>query len=433
MRLKRSLGSLRIAVTVAFTVAIGLFVFLFFPAQPAEAASMTFTSNTTITSDQTIAAGETWTVNLGVKLVIAKGVTITNDGIIDTNNHGIGGSFINNGTINNNLGGTINSNFGVFTNDGTIILYVDINNGIINNDGTITGGFHNNLGGTMTNDGAINAGFTNNLGGTITNDGTISGFGPIINFGTLINSGTIKDADSFISNRGTLDNSGNIILNGGCGPSECEVGNIYNDGIITNSGNINNESIIVNSGTINNTAIINNSWLIQNFGTITNTKIINNSILIQNLGNFTNSGTIDNTGTINNKCVATFNDTGTLTGNPVSHEACIYNSLILEQAVDFNTSDLVINLGQEVRAIAMTNDNSVKRITFSWINPTNDTVHTETLPVSFTFLNHDASFADTFNIEAFFLSFTPDEVGQWTLQMDFNNGVVLRETLNVPI
>src|SRR3989442_70087 len=312
MRLKRSLGSLRIAVTVAFTVAIGLFVFLFFPAQPAEAASMTFTSNTTITSDQTIAAGETWTVNSGVKLVIAKGVTIINEGVIDMNE-----GVINNGTINNNFGGTINGNFGVFTNDG--IIYFDINNGIINNNGTI-----------------------------------------------------------------------------------------------------------------NNTAIINNSWLIQNFGTINNTKIINNSILIQNLGNFTNSGTIDNTGTISNKCVATFNDTGTLTGNPVSHEACMYNSLILEKAVDFNTSDLVINLGQEVRAIAMTNDNSVERITFSWISPTNDTVHTETLPVSFTFVNHFASFEDTFNIVAHD-EFTPDEVGQWTLQMDFNNGFVVRETLNVRI
>src|SRR2546425_7457768 len=113
MRLKRSLGSLRIAVTVAFTVAIGLFVFLFFPARPAEAASMTFTSNTTITSDQTIASGETWTVNPGVTLVIAEGVTIINEGVI------------NNGTINNNFGGTINGNFGVFTNDG--IIYFDIN------------------------------------------------------------------------------------------------------------------------------------------------------------------------------------------------------------------------------------------------------------------------------------------------------------------
>src|SRR5437762_3021150 len=104
MRLKRSLESLRIAVTVAFTVGIGLFVFLFFPAQPAEAASMTFTSDTTITTDQTIAAGETWTINPGVTLVIAEDVTIINEGIIDTNNHGIRGNFINNGTINNNFG-----------------------------------------------------------------------------------------------------------------------------------------------------------------------------------------------------------------------------------------------------------------------------------------------------------------------------------------
>ena len=71
--------------------------------QQAYAASMTFDTDTTITTDTIIAEGETWTVNEGVTLTIDSGVTITNFGIINNN------GFIDNfGTINNACNGILN-------------------------------------------------------------------------------------------------------------------------------------------------------------------------------------------------------------------------------------------------------------------------------------------------------------------------------------
>jgi len=63
-------------VILAGPVAGGLFALLAFSLHPAEAASMTFSSDATITSDQTIASDETWTIDGGVTLKIAAGVTI---------------------------------------------------------------------------------------------------------------------------------------------------------------------------------------------------------------------------------------------------------------------------------------------------------------------------------------------------------------------
>src|SRR5437867_855207 len=102
-------------------------------APPAEAASMTFTTDTTITTDQTISAGETWTVNEGVTLTVNAGVFITNNGEID------------------NLGNIDDSgfvlNYALFNNDGNVNInsygIVNYDSGTLNNDGLI----HNILGG----------------------------------------------------------------------------------------------------------------------------------------------------------------------------------------------------------------------------------------------------------------------------------------------
>jgi len=117
--------------------------------QDAEAASIIFTTDTTITTSTTIASGDTWTINSGVTLTIASGVTLT---------------------VNN--GGTID-NFGTINNFG----------GTINNSGTI----NNNSGSFITNPGTIN----NISGGTFSNSGTIfnkNSIGGIL-FGTIILTG----------------------------------------------------------------------------------------------------------------------------------------------------------------------------------------------------------------------------------------------------
>jgi len=140
--------------------------------QEADAATRTFTTDTTITSNENIAPGETWTINSGVTLTIDAGVTIE---VFSTAT-----IFINSGGTIDNFGsirtiGTIN-NLGTFNNFGTLENQGTINNqGIFNNFGTLN----------ITNIGTIN-----NFGGTIIliDNGFIIGEGNIINdfFGTII-------------------------------------------------------------------------------------------------------------------------------------------------------------------------------------------------------------------------------------------------------
>jgi len=137
---------------------------------------MIFDTDTTITTDQTITFGETWTVNPSVTLTINPGVTITNNG---------GGVIKNSGTIIND-GNIINTNFSEIINDGNIIN---------TNSGTIT----------TTNDGYIyNYGTITNNEGIIIND-----IG-----GDIYNYGTITNNDGLIFDGGVMHNSCDGILNG---------------------------------------------------------------------------------------------------------------------------------------------------------------------------------------------------------------------------
>jgi hypothetical protein len=170
---------LRIAL-VAGLAASGLFALLVFSAQPAEAASMTFTTDTTISAYVTVEANEVLTINPGVT------VTIRNAGII---NHGTINNYgtINNhylilnkptGTINNN--GIIN-NYDIFNTDpmsttnnfGTFNNYYNVNNfGTINNYGIFNHYYGNSIG---------NYGLFNNYcGATFIEGGGLDGDEPIV-------------------------------------------------------------------------------------------------------------------------------------------------------------------------------------------------------------------------------------------------------------
>ena len=220
--------------------------------------SMTFTTDTTISIDITIAAGETWTINPGVTLTIDRGVTVTvgdsdtfqiEDGWIE--NSGIinnAGTIDNSGYVINNSGGTINNS------GGTIQINIESvieNSGTINNSGYVIklnsgGGIHRNS--IIENSGYI----VNRIGGTINNDDFIS---------TSTNSFIINNSTGYIINTGTIDNSGGTINNFGT------INNNY-------SGTINNTgfSTINNTGTITNcydcTIKINTGGVIHNGGTI---------------------------------------------------------------------------------------------------------------------------------------------------------------------
>jgi len=129
--------------------------------------SMTFTTDTTISMDTTIAAGATWTINSGVTLTIDPGVTVivgdfdtvpTKDGIIE--NHG---TITNFGTLTNGPGSITNNFGGVIENNAGGTLINDIA-GTIDNSGSIT----NNFGGSITNN--FGGSITNNAGGSIINN-----------------------------------------------------------------------------------------------------------------------------------------------------------------------------------------------------------------------------------------------------------------------
>ena len=279
-----------------------LTLFPFFPLPRAEAASMIFTSDATITTNQTIASHETWSINDGVTLTIASGVIVQNNGTIFND-----GVLINNGSLVNSQGAS-HDDRGIENNDRTI------------NYGTFTtsGGFHMSAvrGAVLINNGTFNIfgefggiGFTNY--DTVNNKGTIrvDGLG---NYGTINN-------DAFLvpfgfSNFGTINNKPNAVM---VAPDE-------NRGTVNNFGKIEpGDGRQDNSGTINNYGklTIGGNVGLNNLstGTINN----NASATIDNYAIFNNEGTINNAGTINNKCGATFNDTGTFTGNPVDYEICI--------------------------------------------------------------------------------------------------------------
>jgi hypothetical protein len=95
-------------------------------------------------------------------------------------------------------------------------------------------------------------------------------------------------------------------------------------------------------------------------------------------------------------------------------EGCeVYNLSLFEGS---NPSDLVLDLGDEAKAVADTNDASVTQVVFTWIDPSSNPDQTTTVPVV-------AGEAED--------TFTPDEVGTWTVVADFGNGVVVIETLDI--
>jgi hypothetical protein len=88
----------------------------------------------------------------------------------------------------------------------------------------------------------------------------------------------------------------------------------------------------------------------------------------------------------------------------------------LELFEDENESDGAIDLGQDVDAVASTDNNDVEEVIFRWKDPTNEVAKTEIIPL-------DSGSATS--------TFEPDELGNWVVEADFGNGEVLQEDLNV--
>jgi hypothetical protein len=79
-------------------------------------------------------------------------------------------------------------------------------------------------------------------------------------------------------------------------------------------------------------------------------------------------------------------------------------------------SDLVASVGDELEAIAETDDPLVSEVTFRWIDPSDIVDRTVTVPLA------GGSASDTF---------VPDEKGAWKVEADFGNGKVIQVTLDI--
>lgn len=242
--------------------------------QEANAASMTFTTSTTITSDATIAAGETWTINPGVTLTIKTGVTVTvaTGGTIDNLSGATikinAGGRINlgaNSYIINHAGSTLNNAGGTISSSGILVSFGAGTNVI--NTGSIT----SNAGGFILN--YFGSTITNNSGGTITNGANsmmLNGFNSIFynNLSSVFNnngryfsfssSTTNNNAGGVINNRGlffvdvadTLNNNALSFFNNDPGSIIWIVGRLNNGGYLINDAT----SFVINvgGGTMNN-------------------------------------------------------------------------------------------------------------------------------------------------------------------------------------
>jgi DNA-binding beta-propeller fold protein YncE len=83
-------------------------------------------------------------------------------------------------------------------------------------------------------------------------------------------------------------------------------------------------------------------------------------------------------------------------------------------------SDLVVDLNQEINAVAETSNLGVESATFRWINPIGDTIRTEIVSLS---LDGQKAIAED--------HFSPNEPGRWIVEADFGNGQVIQKELDI--
>jgi hypothetical protein len=335
------------------------------PTDPGVAAICTSLGGTwdgsracTIGSNLDLGSGDSIVVDPGAFLVVARGVTLANNGTIDdygditisaggvVDNSGTIAAFIGNGTITND-GSIKNRPVGsiVIQRAGQTSPQVGsfdfTNSGVLDNGGNFTsfGNLTNSAAGYVTNSGSFDLGsatinvgnfsaplttnagnFTNATGGTVTNDGaTINNTGMITNAGTIVekqnvfsiidNFGTIKSdgtitIQAYMGNNATIINSGTITTVVGCPIADC--GTLANNAVLINtaggtidiSGNFGNNS----NATLTNDGSLTNSRLMVNNrnATIMNSGAFDSSGTLSNFGSIDNSGSISNSGTFLN-------------------------------------------------------------------------------------------------------------------------------------
>lgn len=276
----------------------------------------------------TVAAGDTLIIEQGSSVNLA----LTNYGTV-----------INRGTVS----GTItNEGQGVVVNEEAGTLQV-----LMQNYGTLQnrGAFASPQRGTFENYGrVVNSGYFDSHTMNVANQGSFDnahggtffmfngvGFG---NNGTLDNSGTFYlSKTTRLVNDGTVNNApeGQLYV-GGYGTGSGSAFTNSAGATVNNRGNLTNYDFFFNKGTFNNSGTLGNrpvgllNPLFNNTGTLNNNAggtILNlddsprpGPVAINNFGTLDNAAAIVNEGndaTITNECGGTFNNSGTVTGNPV--------------------------------------------------------------------------------------------------------------------
>ncbi len=298
--------------------------------QEAKAASVTFTVDTTIITDEIIAVGETWTINPGVTVTFAPGKNLINYG-----------SLINDGTLiligdSSDLSGNLqNLGSSTFTNSGTITVTGD--------SGIASGSIAVYDTSSLTNTGTVII---------IGNDGKLSGFLSLRNTGKIINNGLITltggngEASGIIDNwhSANIVNIGTITITGNNGKFSASIWNmgtssITNNGVISSTGgNGKNSGQIVNSedakfenlktitilsgGPLSNSIILtkDNSQF-TNRGTITLDRDLVNKASLTNFNKLIIGNDLDNQGKTSNIC-GTITINGILIGNAIIESKC---------------------------------------------------------------------------------------------------------------
>lgn len=225
--------------------------------------------------------------------------------------------------------------------------------------------------------------------------------------------------NTFVTENGTINNYGTIVLCGGggsLGPFNNNPGSKFiiqcqsefqNAGIINNSGLIENE----HGSTFRNHVIYNNGSFVNN-GAFKN-------YVVENGGIFNNTGTIDNrSGRFTNLCGSEFFNTGIVQGDPVENLTCGPFVLNLFQS-DGTPAGGVVPIEAAIQAIAESDDQSVTEIKFRWIEPNGQVARTHVVTSS------DGSLPSAED------SLVLNEQGPWIVEADFGNGQVVQETLDV--
>jgi len=302
--------------------------------QEAEAASRIFDKDIIIPTDETILAGETWTINPGVTVEFALGKNLINHGSLINN-----GFLILTGDGTNESGSIRNLDSSTFTNSGTV---------------TITGGSGIASGYIAVYD---SSSFTNT--GTVIligKDGKLSGFLSLRNSGKVSNIGSITITGGSGEASGIIDNwhsasitntkTGTITITGGTGIHSGQIANmgtssIKNNGVFSiTGGDGKNSGFIVNSenakfenlktititvgGPDSNSRIVTkDSSTFTNRGTITTEKNIVNEASLTNFKTITIGNDLINQGKVTNCDTITI--AGILIGNAILEPKCAGN------------------------------------------------------------------------------------------------------------